>query len=941
MRRRLQALAALTIINAFFATVVPARVSDAGIPISPIAAVLLMLGVYLLARSRWYSVAIQFITLAVFLTPLIFLTSGRIFMLRQLVISYMIASIFIPRQFSFVLVYAFACVTLTLTSFFIEPLSVFISPGILAGSASYVMVVIFVMTAVQRGDLAELEEMAKKARHEASYRKALIDNIPGLVYTVTSDYRLTDAMGTGSSILTGKVHDSVGASLPNSLPDPVWQLTKPHIDKVLKSREPLQYEVELPQPDKPTEWVENHLAPLIVDDEIIGVVTLVLDITSRKEAEYQSNVNSQLLQTVLDAIRVGVFIQQDETIVFHNQMVCALTGYHDEEIRALSLRELVAPELQELTRGWLLNSEDVMELTQAEIPLHDRFGKRLWVNLTLTNIEYRGRPAMLVAFVNATRNVEMHQAILQRERHFRSLIENSSDIIVLMDSTLNLTYISPAVERILGYKQEDWIGSRILETTPDIFHSDDLANLQVQLRQLTQQQDPIEQRLQMKHAEGHWVWIELIATNMLREPGIEAIIINAHDITTIQTALRAEREQRALSDALLNTAAALNSTLKLKEVLSQILENLNQIVPYEKANVALVEDDGTTKVVSHRGYTGEHLNSILSASFHIQKSFAYRRMIYTEDVCYIDDLEDVSGWTQLPGGDTKSYLGAPIILDEEVIGFLNLESPECCAFEEDSPQRLRQFTNHAALAIRNARAYEQGRALATNKERQRIAGDLHDAVSQTLFSASMISETLPLLYEHSPEDVLSGLHELSQLTKGALAEMRALLMELRPESFRRTDLRTLFSHLINGFQTRTDAVIHQELNDEKTPLSPDVRLNLYRITQEALNNIIRHAHATEIWISLQCDADSTQIVIRDNGRGFVPETVGSEHMGLRIMRERAQNHDIRLEIKTSPETGTTISAHYPGGEPASSESVVPVEMNETDEMSTSIPSNHK
>ncbi len=931
--RRLQALAIFSFMNVALALAVllPSVTADTDIAIP--ALLFASMSLYLLARSRWYHVAIWQLTATTLLAPLLFLPFGRVDALFQVIVIYLMTSVFVQKRTPLLWLYALGSATLIAVSMLAFPIQQAITPTTLAINALHILATFALVVMVQQGDLRQLRDLVKQTKHAAAYQQAIIDSLPGVVYTVTPDYRMTNTHGSDSHPMMEKTQAMVGKRLDEALPPHIWQVVRPHIDQVLSQRQAVQYETELPRANQPSQWVENRLAPLMYDQQVAGVLTLMLDIADRKRAEKASYANAHLLQAVLDAIMVGVFIQQDDRIVFHNQMVNALTGFDSQELQQQSLHTLIAPELRDLARSWVPDSGRVMQLSQSEIPIQDRSNRRLWVNLTLSSIDYGGRPAVLVAFVNATRNVEMQQSILQRERQFRLLIENSSDIIVMLYEDLSVKYISPAVEHILGYQQEEWVGAHMLDAIPGLYHPEEEAHVREQIGSLIKEPlQPIEVRLRMKHAQGRWVWIEMVGSNMLREPGVEAIILNAHDITTIQNALRAEREQRTLSEALLDTAAALNSTLQLEEVLPYILENLHQILPYEKANVALVEDNGSTRVVTHRGYSPAHTRSILSSALHIEQSSPYRRMIHTREVVYIPDTAALPDWLVLPGEDTRCYLGAPITLDDEVIGFLNLESHKLDAFAEHDSLRLRQFANHAALAIRNARAYEQGRAFAAAQERQRIASDLHDAVSQTLFSASMISETLPLLYEHDPQEVHAGLHELARLTKGALAEMRALLMELRPEAFARTDLRTLLTHLINGARTRTDAVIHPEMHAEGDRLPPNVRLNLYRITQEALNNIIRHAQASEVWVTLQMDADGTALTIRDNGRGFVVEGISSEHMGLRIMRERAQNHDIDLHIETTVGQGTVVHAEFSTVRPprTTPESQVPATPRERD-----------
>lgn len=203
-------------------------------------------------------------------------------------------------------------------------------------------------------------------------------------------------------------------------------------------------------------------------------------------------------------------------------------------------------------------------------------------------------------------------------------------------------------------------------------------------------------------------------------------------------------------------------------------------------------------------------------------------------------------------------------------------------------------------------SFEQARELAAVEERQRLARDLHDAVSQTLFSASVIAESLPMLYDVSPNEVMKGLRQLNALTKGALAEMRTLLVELRPAALREIDLSQLLVYLVNSFRTRLEGEIIYENIGCVRRIDPETKVSFYRIAQEALNNVVRHSRATHVAVQLICTSDSITLYIHDNGCGFDARGVSASHMGLRIMYERAESSGIALDIISAPAEGTQV-----------------------------------
>jgi signal transduction histidine kinase len=187
---------------------------------------------------------------------------------------------------------------------------------------------------------------------------------------------------------------------------------------------------------------------------------------------------------------------------------------------------------------------------------------------------------------------------------------------------------------------------------------------------------------------------------------------------------------------------------------------------------------------------------------------------------------------------------------------------------------------------------------------------LHDAVTQTLFSASMIAEMLLRQWDHNPEQVRQGLTQLHLLTRGALAEMRSLLIELRPEALEGVNLQRLISQLVEAFSGRTGMMPTLIIEGERR-LPLEVKIALYRIAQEALNNISKHARASQVNVKLSMN-HMVELTLWDNGRGFLPEQMRSDSFGLKIMRERAELIGARLTIASEPGKQTTLKVEWMG-----------------------------
>jgi signal transduction histidine kinase len=218
----------------------------------------------------------------------------------------------------------------------------------------------------------------------------------------------------------------------------------------------------------------------------------------------------------------------------------------------------------------------------------------------------------------------------------------------------------------------------------------------------------------------------------------------------------------------------------------------------------------------------------------------------------------------------------------------------------------------AALELAESHRREGERAAL---ERQRIARDLHDSVSQSLFSTTLHVRTAQRALEqeqlNASGPVGEELGEIGQLTRGALAEMRALILELRPGALAEEGLVAALSKQAAALSAREGLVIEVDGPDARLPLGPEVEEQLYRLGQEALANVVKHARASSATVRIAANDDTVTIEVHDDGRGFDPAAVGPEHFGLRSMRGRVADLGGRLEITSTPGGGTVLRVEVP------------------------------
>lgn len=388
---------------------------------------------------------------------------------------------------------------------------------------------------------------------------------------------------------------------------------------------------------------------------------------------------------------------------------------------------------------------------------------------------------------------------------------------------------------------------------------------------------------------------------------------------TMEQALRQQRlklaaeKSRRFALALADIALAMSSTLDLNRVLERIMTNLSTVVPHDRALLLLVEGD--TLVFQHgSGFSEQYWAALNDYRIpHDAVEELYRILTTRQPV--------MRAWGSYSAHDAliglqerAAFLGVPLIIENEVTGILTVErlTPDS-AFQADDAERLTAFATHAALALHNAHLYRAAQELATIEERQRLARDLHDSVTQTLFSATTITDAAYRMWQRDPSSIQRELDDLRELTQNALAEMRTLLLELKPEGLQQASIATLIRQLASTLANRSHLDITLQLAEDVTCPLP-VKTALFRITQEALNNIVKHARANSVKVCLEHFAKGgLRLTIADDGIGFDPNDTGLTSLGLRIMRERAAAANIQLTIAGCPGSGTEIMAVWSAG----------------------------
>jgi nitrate/nitrite-specific signal transduction histidine kinase len=350
------------------------------------------------------------------------------------------------------------------------------------------------------------------------------------------------------------------------------------------------------------------------------------------------------------------------------------------------------------------------------------------------------------------------------------------------------------------------------------------------------------------------------------------------------------------------------SYLQLDDLLKALVNVAVDIFQTDKSAL-LVWDASKNRLIvgAARGFGPETLGKM---SFSVNDGVIGTVMSSGEPAVVEDTFnnQQVAAYITQPEG-IRSFMHVPIKIKDRIFGVFNFNYITPHAFNDDERRLFIALAQRAAMAIENAQLYEQAQFAATIEERQRLARELHDAVTQTLFSSSLIADVLPRLWERNPEEGRRRLEELRQLTRGALAEMRTLLLELRPSALVEVELGDLLRQLSEAFTGRSRIPIELDI-DEEVQIPPDVKVGLYRIAQEALNNIFKHAVASRVILILRSRPEEVELSIEDDGHGFDVSVVSADHLGLRIMHERSKEIGVELTVDSQPGAGTKIIALF-------------------------------
>jgi PAS domain S-box-containing protein len=529
------------------------------------------------------------------------------------------------------------------------------------------------------------------------------------------------------------------------------------------------------------------------------------------------------------------------------------------------------------------------------------------------------------------------EALRDSERRYRLLAENATDMISRHNPEGIYLYASPVCIAMLGYEPEEIVGHNAYE----FFHPDDLDAIRKSHSTIVEEPTIYTVSYRIRRSDGTYLWVET-TSKTIRDPEtgqVQEIVAITRDITqrreaesALQTSEQRLRElyaqledyshnleakvaartreieqRRQVAESLRGMLAVLNSDLPLNVILEHIVAEASRLLGSDSSAIYRLErGEGTFAPQTVRGLAAE---TIAGTAFPPDLSTALQsgELVTVPDVTAVSAGSDLLSDLECVEDCCHALLAVPLTFMGEVYGGLVLYYSEPRAASEEEIDLAVAFADQAALAIENARLHEQAREAAIMEERARLARELHDSVTQALFSMTLLAEAGQRLAGAGDlERVQAYLGRLGETSQQSLKEMRLLVYELRPLALESVGLAGALQHRLDAVEARAGVEARLLVEGAYQP-PPAMEENLYRIAEQALNNTLKHAAATTVTARLRGENGRLSLEVIDNGCGFDPQAVkDSGGQGLVSMRERAARIGGVLTVLSTPGQGTTV-----------------------------------
>jgi PAS domain S-box-containing protein len=680
--------------------------------------------------------------------------------------------------------------------------------------------------------------------------------------------------------------------------------------------------------DGHTVWVD--VAASLVRDEAGGPrlgFAFVQDITKRRRTEEALRESESRFRALVEPSSDHIFMLDREGVYLFSNGRVEHFGLEDREsLVGCHLCDVYPPEVAEFYQQKLEQVLATGEAMSFEHPMPEPDAARYHID-TLYPIRRTGDIWAVGGICrDITERKRAEEELKRSERELRLTLDATTDGVWKWNFKTDELFFSPRYYKMLGYEPGEFPAT--FKGWVDLIHPNDRdAALSAAQTYLATKPDFYHNEFRLRTKFGDYRWIRATARVVERDDDGRAVrmIGNHEDITErrrAETALKRHvTELRLLNEVGQQIVGELN--------LDAVLENATRLVQetfgyYQVVVLTVDQEQGDLVVRAKRGGFAR----LIPDGYRQGLDEGIIGWVASQgEAVLVDDVEnDPRYLNRYPDQiRTRSELSVPIRLGGDVVGVLDVQSEYRDAFGRNDLLVIETVADQIAVAMRNARLYEAEREAreqlrqltgylqeAREDERTRIAREIHDEFGQMMTALKM---DLSWLSKRLPDDrpqLVQKADTMSDVIDRSFKVMRRISSELRPGMLDDLGLAAAVEWQAETFCERSDIVCRLHLDEAAERLNRELSTILFRIFQEALTNVARHAEATEVQIDLQIGPNEVVLIVADDGRGIAPDELsGSASLGLMGMRERARALDGELTVKGVPGHGTTVTASIP------------------------------
>jgi PAS domain S-box-containing protein len=623
--------------------------------------------------------------------------------------------------------------------------------------------------------------------------------------------------------------------------------------------------------------------------------------------------NEQRMRHLIDALPVCIsYVDRDLRYRLNNKRYEEWFGRQRSQITGRHIKEVLGDQAYAENEAFyqaVLGGETV---TIERVTRTGDGKERHLVGTHIPDLNEQGKVQGFFALItDITDQVEAEQALQKREEQFRKIFDHSNDAIFLIDPVQDVILdANPKACHLLGYSRQELLSMGI-----SAIHPREMPQLLTFAQSVMERGHGWTDELSCRTRKGQYLPAEMSASTVDIE-GQSYMIALVRDTTRRKEAEQLVRREAARADALARAAARLNAHLTLEAVLDAVCEETSLALDVSAVMVMMFDETRNALYpATTRGLPPEYRDQYtpISRALYDKYAEAQGTLIVVPDVQTEAGLPNATLYAK---HGIRTIVAHSLLREGQLVGTLNIYAVgQSRHFDDEELALLRGLANQASQAIENVRLRQQAQQAVVMAERHRLARELHDSVTQSLYSLTLLAEGWQRLARAGKlASIEDSLAELGEIAQQALKEMRLLVHELRPPDLERDGLLEALHQRLGAVEKRA-GVEARLMADDVVELPSTAESELYRIAQEALNNALKHAGATSVVVRISTDSGRFELEVVDDGRGFDLETVAGQHgVGLVSMRERAEKLGGTLAVESHPGQGTKVkvSVEVPG-----------------------------